>query len=86
MHSRDELLEELVESEHWAVLKEAAHAHALTYRNAALAVAESEWDFIVKERNAHTARAIPAFFTHIESLVRDNRKKQRGVQNEESLY
>lgn len=82
MYNRNELLRELVESEHWAVLKEAAHEHARTYQNAALAPAESEWDFIVKERNAHTARAIPAFLTHIETLVKNNIKKENGVLNE----
>lgn len=86
MTGHNELLMELVESEQWQALKREAEAHTLTYRNAALAEANSEWDFIVKERNAHTARAIPAFLLHIETKVKNNLKKESGVQDDSSLY
>lgn len=86
MTGHNELLMELVESEQWQALKREAEAHTLTYRNAALAEANSEWDFVVKERNAHTARAIPAFLMHIETKVKNNLKKEKGVVDEETLY
>ena len=86
MHSHNDLLRELVEGEFWPLLKREVENYSLTFRNAALAEAHNEWDFIVKERNAHTARAIPAFITYIEGKVKNNLKKESGVQDDETLY
>lgn len=79
MNNLNELLLELVESEHWLALKAAANEYSLTFRSAALAESNNEWDFIVRERNAHTARAFPAFFTHVETRVKNYLKKEKDV-------
>lgn len=78
-NSHNEYLEELVDSEHWLVLKAEAEASIRTHQNAVIAPAESEWDFIKKEQHSAAIHAIRQFIQGVEKKVKNNRNKKHPV-------